>query len=321
MSCAKTCACNQKMMNTKTGCVSSRAVEKSAWVMNRTNATGASNFIDLTSLLDDTYFKGLINNITDPTARLFPLPECKNISDVRDKSVIESAKDGTMFKVRDGIRKFDGQFFPPFASPQLVAILQSARCADPCKFSIDANGTIWGRLSTDGTKLYPIRMDAGSIDVIYTNPTDSEVEKVNYSFNYHPSERDCEVRGLLASDLTGDINPLDYIGLMDVNMQVVSVSTTKLVVRLYDNYGDILSGQQEAVVGFLVSNFALRNVTTSSAIALTGSGASFSESPAGTYNLTYATANQPSSTNHLALTPSNPGYDCSTIPSTSIVVP
>jgi len=314
MSCAKTCACNQVMVNTKTGCVSSRVVEKVAWVMNKTNASGALNFIDLTQTLNDTYFQGLLNN-TDPQARLFPLPECKNISDVRDKSVLESAKDGTMFKVRDGIRKFDGFFFPPFASPQLVAILQSERCASPCKFSVDANGTIWGRLSADGTKLYPMRMDAGSIDVIYTNPTDTEVEKVAYSYNLHPSERDCEVRGLLASDLVGNIDPLDYTGLMDVNMTVISASHTAntVVIQLYDNYGDIMPGMGEAVTGFLAANFALYNITTSTAITLTG----VVEAPIGTYTLSFASG--VSATNHLKVTPTKAGFDCSSIPSTVII--
>lgn len=317
--CAKTCACNETMINTKTGCVSSRAVEKGAWVMNRTKADGILNYIDLTVAIDDTYISGLINN-TDPLARIFPLPEFKNITDVRDKSVMYAWKDGTLVKVRDGIRKFDGMLPPPFASTQMVAILDAMRCASPCKFSIDANETIWGRISADGTKLYPMRMDAGSIDAIYTNPTDTEPEMIAYSYNLHPSERDCEVRGLKASELTGDINPLDYVGLLDVNMEVVSCTTTVLTVRLSDNFGSIMPGMSEAVVGFLVANFALYNKTTASAILLTGTGAAFAEGPAGTYAMTYKTSDQPASTNHLRLTPTKTGFDCSDVPNTTIVV-
>lgn len=316
-SCVITCACNQAMINSKTGCLSSRVVEKQAIVVNRTDSTGALNYIDLTLTLDDAYFIAKANEV-DNNARWFFLPECKNITDVRDKSVMEAAKDGTMYKVRDGIRKFDGQYFPPFASPQLVGILSSQRCAAPCKFSIDANGTIWGRISEDGTKLYPMRMDAGSIDVIYVNPNDTEVEKVNYSYNLHPSEKDCEVRGIMASELTGGINPLDYTGLMDVSMIVVACNTTDFTFKLIDNFGTPLN--PEAVVAFLAGDFALYNVTTSSAIPLTGSGFAFVESPAGTYKITYPTAHQPSSTDHLRLTPNKSGFDCTTIPSISIIV-
>ncbi len=200
----------------------------------------------------------------------------------------------------------------------MVAILQAQRCASPCKFSVDANGTIWGNISADGTKLYPVRMDAGSVDVVYQKPTDSDIEKVNYSFNLHPSERDCQLRGLQSSELTGDISPLDYDGLMDVFMKVISCSTTKLVVQLFDGYGKVLT--PEAVTGFLVANFALYNITTSSAIPLVGTGAIFAEAPAGTYSLTYVTASDPASTNHLKLTPTKTGFDCTAVPAITIIV-
>ncbi len=316
MSCAKTCACNEQMINTKTGCVSSRAVEKRPWVMNRTKADGSLNYIDLTADLDDAYFVALINN-ADPLERLFPLPEIKDINDVRDKSVMVEAKDGTQFKVRDGIRKFEGVFYPPFSSPQMVAILQAQRCASPAKFSVDANGTIWGRISEDGTKLYPMRMDAGSVDVIYQNPTDTDVEKVNYSFNLHPSERDCTVRGLQASELSGDINPLDYDGLMDVFMQVISCSLTALVFELHNGYGKITS--PEKVTDFVVEDFALQNVTTSTPIALVGTGATFVEAPAGTYTATFVTADDPADNDELSLTPTKNGFDCTSVASVLIV--
>lgn len=308
MSCAKTCACNEQMVNTKTGCVSSRAVEKQAWIMNRTKADGTLNYIDLTGALDNSYFSALINNV-DPLKRIFPLPEIKNIVDVRDKSVMESAKDGTLFKVRDGIRKFDGSYFPPFSSPQMVAILQAQRCASPCKFSIDANGTIWGRLSEDGTKLYPMRMDAGSIDVIYVKPTDSEVEKVDYSFNLHPSERDCTVRGLQTSELTGDIDPLEYEGLMDVNIKLISCSAggSSLVVELFDNYGKTTS--PEPITGLLIADFTATQSTSTTPFTTTGALAltSVIEGPAGTY--TFATTAPPTVSHALHLIGSKTGYD------------
>jgi hypothetical protein len=286
--------------------------------MNRTKADGTLNYIDLTTTLNDAYFSGLINNV-DPLERLFPLPECKNITDAREKSVFDSAKDGVQYKVRDGIRKYDGMFFPPFASPELVSILQSQACASPCKFSVDANGTIWGRISADGTKLYPMRMDAGSVDVVYVNPDDTQVEKVNYSFNLHPSEKDSQVRGLKCSDLIGDINPLDYTGLMDVTMTVLAITTTELVIKLTDSFGSALT--PEVVKGFLVTDFALQNITTTTPIALTGTGASFTGLPDGSYTMVFKTADDPASTNNLRLTPLKTGFDCTTVPLVSIIVP
>src|ERR1035437_1598372 len=314
MSCTATCACNEKMINTKTGCVTSRAVEKQPWIVNRTKADGTRNYIDLTTTLNDAYFSGLMNKV-DPLERVFALPEIKNITDAREKSVMEAAKDGTMYKVRDGVRKFDGAFFPPFASPQLVSILQSQQCASPCKYSVDANGTIWGVISADGTKLYPMRMDAGSIDAVYVNPTDGEVEKVNYSFNLHPSEKDAQVRGLKCSDLIGDINPLDYTGLMDVTMTVVSISTLQLVVKLKDSFGSALT--PEVVKGFLVTDFTMTESASPysvwTAFAITGAGSSFAESPDGTYTFIFPTGTPATTTHHMKLIPVKTGFDCSTV--------
>jgi hypothetical protein len=317
MGCAKVCDCNFSIGNTGTGCVTPMAVEKRAWVVNRFKADGTLNYIDLTATLDDNYFLDLINE-ADPLARFYPLPEIKNITDVRDKPLMFTWKDGTERFVRDGVRKYEGMFPPESASPQLIGILEGQRCTDPCKFSIDANGTIWGRISADGTKLYPIRMDAQSIAALWVKTTDTEPEMVGYSFNYHPSEKDCQVRGLEAGELVGGINPLDYDGLLDVFVQVVSCTTTALKVKLYTIFGQILSAL--TVKAMIVGEFDLFNVTDNSTISLVGTGSDFEEDPAGTYEFTYTTADQPVSTDVLKLTPTKNGYDFAAVVATSIVV-
>lgn len=319
--CAQTCACNETMNNTKTGCITTKAVEKQTWIMNETGSDGTKNFIDLTATLDDTYFSDLINE-ANPLDRLYPLPEIKNVTDARDKPVVYTWKDGTEVFVRDGVRKFEGMFPPDSASPQLLGILEGQRCSTPCKFAIDANGTIWGRISADGTKLYPVKMDGQSVAGIYINPTDTEPAMLAYSFNLHPSEKDCKLRGLEASELTGDINPLDYEGLMDVYVEVISCSITKLVVKLYDIFGTPLN--PETIKGLLVGDFSLTKVAspytaTPTPVLLTGTGAAFSETD-GTYSLTYKTSDAPAATNHLQLTPVKDGYDFTNVVSTVIVV-
>ncbi len=285
--------------------------------MNEVDSNGDLNYIDLTDTLDDAYFVALINN-ADPLARLYPLPEIKNIADARDKPKTFAWKDDTEVFIRDGVRKFEGMFPPDSASPQLTGILESGRCARPAKFTVDADGTIIGRISADGTKLYPVKMDAQSIAAIFTKQTDTEPQMLGYTFNYHPSEKDCKLRGLPATELTGDINPLDYDGLMDVFVEVVSCTATKLVVKLTNIFGTPIN--PETIKGLLVADFTLINVTDSnSSIALTGSGAAFSETN-GTYSLTYATADQPTVADHLKLTPAKDGYDFTEVSNTDIIV-
>ncbi len=319
--CVKTCDCNATLANTNIGCVTTKAVEKQTWIMNEIGSTGAKNFIDLTVALDDTYFSALIN-AANPLNRLYPLPEIKNVNDVRDKPVVYTWKDGTEVFVRDGVRKFEGAFPPDVASPQLLGILEGQRCAVPCKFAIDANGTIWGKISADGTKLYPVKMDAKSIAGIYVNSTDTEPTMLMYSFNLHPSERDCQLRGIPAAQLTGDINPLDYEGLMDVYGKVITCTATKLVITLYNRWGNPLA--PETVKNLLVGDFTMTKVAspytaTPSPVALTGTGAVFSEA-SGTYSITYKTSDDPSVTDHLSLIGSKVGYDFTALTATTIVV-
>lgn len=316
MACATVCDCNYALDNTRVGCVPLMGVEKRPWIMNERNSTGALNYIDLTATLNDAYFSGLINN-ADPLARLYPLPEVKDISDAREEPVTFAWKDGTQVFVRDGVRKYSAMFPPDSATPQLLGILETMRCAKPCKFSVDAKGTIWGRISDDRTKLYPIKMDPASIAPIFIKPTDSEPQMIGWSFNFSPSEFDCKIRGLNASELVGGIAPLDYDGLMDVFAKVISCTTTKLTVKLYNSGGTPIN--PETIKGLLVTNFALYNVTDSAAIALTGTGAAFAET-SGTYEFTYATADQPIATNVLRLTPTKTGYDFKSVIATSIVV-
>lgn len=314
--CAKTCDCNVTTTNTGAGCTPVMKVEKRPWIMNETKADGTLNYIDLTSDLDDEYFSGLINNV-DPLQRLYPLPEIKNITDAREKPVVYAWKDGTEVFVRDGIRKFEGMFPPDSASPQLTGILEGQRCSKPCKFSVDADGTVWGKISDDGTKLYPVKMDAQSVAAIFTKPTDTEPQMLGYSFNYHPSEKDCVLRGLVPSEMADGVDPLSYNGLIDVFVKVVSCNDTKLVVKLTTVFGTALNPL--VVTGLVVGDFALYNVTDSSAIALTGSGSAFAENPDGTYSLTYATADQPTAADVLRLTPTEDGYDFLAVVQTSIV--
>lgn len=317
MGCAKVCDCNYTVDNTGIGCNPIMKVEKRAWIMNEVDSTGALNYIDLAVTLNDAYFVALINN-ADPLKRIFPLPEVKDISDLRGEPIVHEWKDGTQVYVRDGVRKYTGMFPPDSASPQLTGILEGQRCAKPAKFTIDADGTIWGRISDDGTKLYPVKMDANSVSAVFIKPTDTEPQMLGWSFNFHPSEKDCKLRGIPIDELSGGINPLYYDGLVDVFAKVISCTTTKLTVKLYNMFGTPIN--PETIKGLLVSNFALYNVTTSTTIALTGTGSLFTESPSGTYELKYATASVPVSTNVLRLTPTKNGYDFKAVVTTSIIV-
>ena len=311
--CAQVCDCNMTLVNTGVGCTPIKKVEKITWLMNQFNSAGALNYIDLTITLSDSYFQALLNNV-DPLARLYPLPPMVDIVDEREKPITYAYKDGTKRFVRNGVRSFAGMFPPESASPQLVGILEGGRCANLCKFAIDAQGTIWGRISDDGTKLYPVKLVAGSVAALWTNETDSTPQMIGYSFDYHPSEQDCQLRGLQQNQLVGDIYPQNYTGLIEVYAKLISASHAAgtVVVKLYDSFGSILS--PETVKGLLAANFTLYDNTASSAVTFT-----VVESPQGTYTFTI-TGTVPASGHTLTLTPNKNGFDFTNVVATSLLM-
>lgn len=318
LGCATVCNCNSPLVNTGIGCTPIMKVEKVTWLVNEVDQTGALNFIDLQGALDDAYFTGKINN-ADALARFYPLPPMLDIVDEREKPITYAYKNGTKRFIRDGVRSFAGMFPPESASPQLVGILESGRCAKLCKFQIDANGTIWGRLSDDGTKLYPFKMVSGSIAALWTKETDSTPQMIGYSFDYDPSERDCFPRGLQTNALTGDINPLDYDGLLDVFVKVVSCSAAagtygKLVVQLYDGFGNLLS--PELVKGLLIGTMSIYDKTAAAAIT----NFTMAENPGGTYTLSFVVGHALTAAHHLTLTIVKNGFDFTAVTNTDILV-
>lgn len=319
--CARVCDCNVTLANTGVGCTPLMKVVKRPWIMPVRDSLGALNYIDLAGTLDNTYFAGLINQ-ADSSKRLYPLPEIKNITDARDKPTTFTWKDGTEVFIRTGVRKFEGMFPPDSASPQLNGTIETFKCGNPGFFGVDADGTIWGKISSDGTKLYPVIMDAQSIAATFTKPTDTEPQMMGLTFNFHPTETDCQLRGLVVTELVGGIDPLSYDGLVNVYAKVISCTITKLVIKLYDDFGTALNPR--TVKNLVVGDFSLTKVAspytaTPSAVLLTGTGAAFSES-SGTYSITYKTSDDPSVTDHLALTPTKAGFDFTSVKNTVIVV-
>ena len=305
------CNCGASANNTGVGCVYLKQVEKIQWLTSLYDSTGTPNFIDLTTAIDDTVIKAMINNV-DPLARAYPLPESKNIDDVRDKTVTEDMKDGTKYFVRLGIRNYTTVFPPESASPVLDASLQGFRCYKKLgKYTITADGWIWGVISADGTKLYPAPIDPGSIAVTPIYTTDTTVQKLQLEYNYHPSFDDRLVRGIPQPQLGGNINPLDYVGLKTAYIQFVSCTTTQLVVNLLDAFGETLD--PEMISGILIGGFALQNLTTNLAVTI----ASLDESPDGTYTFTFTAQ---TSGNLLQLTPTLSGYDWSGVIATNLTV-
>ena len=265
MNCQTVCSCNGYPGNTAVGCIQDMGVGLRPWITQMNGADGTPNYIDLTTPLTDTLIKGFINN-TDPTKRFYPYPEIKDIEDVRDKVVTEAAKDQVEYFVRYGLRKFTGTYFSDYACPALDGLINNLRCSNTLgAFWVDLNGTIWGNLSSDGTKLYPVRIDPQSVSSTFVKPTNTTVTKLIWMFNYHPTQKDCTLAGLPTTSMASGVDPLSYNGLFNIFLIAVSaVHTDTIVVKLNDGWGNITA--PEHVTGFGGANktyWDVYDITTS----------------------------------------------------------
>src|SRR3990172_9368750 len=254
MAFGKKTECNLGGQNNGEGGPTIIEVMKAFGIMYMKDGAGANNFIDLTTATGAwaAYFTALINQ-ADKRKRLYSYPEVKNVEDLRDDPVIKTWNDDSINFVRDGIRKVKIIFPTDNLSIHLVSQLESLRCAGNIGlFAYEANGTMRGRISEDGTKLYPIRIDEKSIAVKLVKPQDKDVPMIEMTFNFHSSEKDCSLGEVIKEEMD-DIEILAFEGLMDVHLKTVSVSTIQAKVILYNDFGTSLN--KGRITGLLVADF------------------------------------------------------------------
>jgi len=306
MSCQPVCDCNFTMSNTGTDCRPLIQVVKKPIFTPTYDSTGARNFIDLTDTVDAALFTGLINE-ADASKRIFPLPDVIDVDDKRADPTVQNLSDGRKIFIKDGTRTFVGMIWGKDGNTVLKSKIDAARCGDVSVYLVDRLGNLIGIVSDDKTKLYPIRLDANSISAQYINATDTTTQGIRLSFDFDPSESDGCIGMITAAELT-DAQPLLFRGLLDVTALYTTPVAAGLTFTPKTDYGTPMN--PVLVKGLLAADMAFYNVTTSSAIAITGTGAAFSESN-GVYTILYATADQPVATNVIRLTVTKAGYDWS----------
>lgn len=272
------CNCEAGLSNTgRPNCVPIQSVTSSLIMVPLYDNDGALNGIDLSSALPT--WSSLINE-ADSSKRWYPLPAFENVELPKADSQFEEANSGRKVFLRQGKRSFLGQLWEEDSSPQLLAKLQNNRCVDFGVYIVDINGNLVG--SKVGNFLYPIPVDNPSFDPKYMFATDSTASKIEVGFDF---ERlfDEGTMYMITPEEAG-VNFTSLKGLLDVNFSNASSSTTVFTSKVSLDYGTALN--PIVVKGLLVADFSVYNVTDASAVSL----ASVTESPAGTYALTYSSA-------------------------------
>lgn len=292
------CSCTSQYKNSgQPSCVGAliQAARKIILVPRYAN-DGTANKITVPATLNQAYFDALINN-ADRSLRWYPLPKFVNVEMAKGESTYEEFSDKTKKLVAEGVRTFKGLL--PAIQPQYLSVLKSGNCTDMAAYIIDKAGKLVGYSNGEKNVLYPFPLNANTMNAVYMWATDTTGSNIELSFEFDVDMKDEYIAQIGLSDITS-VNLLNLEGLYNAKKSQTSTGQTSMVFKLYTEYGTVAA--PIAIEGLVAGDFALYNVTDSAAVTVS----TCTESPAGTYTLTYAIQ---TIADVIRITPSTTGID------------
>lgn len=231
---------------------------------------GTRNSIDLSTAINmDSYIKNV-----DPSKRFYPVNDLKDVELPTAESRFETAKDGSKFKLADGIKSFKAVIYE--AGSMFASKLQGVSCEKYGVYLYDIDGNLRG--VKDGNLLYPIEI--GGWDAIFMDATDDNVSKIQIQFDFDILLKISRYWILSSTDL--GINPNTLLGLVDANLTEVSSGATSTVLTISSDYGSGLTALP--IVGLVTADFSAYNDTDAASLSVTVAESTTID---GQYTLTY----------------------------------
>ena len=243
------------------------------------DSTGAKNYLDPALMSGAAYWNGLINE-ADKSARIYPSPTFKTVTNERSDSAFEDFPDQSTEKLNNGIRSILATLTQKGgASPQLVKQLEKGGCIAGGVYIVDNCGNVIGLDNGDGF-LYPIPYDNGSWDVRLNAPIEGEaVLKNTLGFNFTSLLDDGDLNLIAAADTNAEVLSLN--GLLDAVITTSNPTTTSFDASIEYIYSTV--GQTNPITGLLGSDFTLFNENDQLAVTIVTAD----EGPDGFYPFTF----------------------------------
>ena len=269
-------------------------------IMPKYSALGVENVIDLVSPTIGADLKTKCLAVTPATSRLFPLPFAENFQITKSETIYETGPSGNKYKIKDGIRSYAFELVDKNASVRLLENLKKFGCSEMVYFVVDIEGKIEGwKSSGTSTDLHGFPMSTSTWNAILTYATDTTVQKLMVSFDQSQYFNDGSIYYLTPNDL--GYSATDLKGLVSATATVGTITTTGAVATIKKGSTDAVS-TGVPIVGLLQTNFALYNITTSTAVTITA----VNETSAGVYAISYVAI---AGANSFRLTATAIGYD------------
>ena len=255
-------------------------------------------------------------NMSDPSARWYPLAFMKNAENKRDTSIMETFNDNTMAKVQQGVRKLTGKIVGRDVSPQLKSVLDTFNSTPFGIYGIDALGNLIGTINTAGF-LDPIRIDENSWDPIYNPGTDKTIQSIDINCNIHSDELDGNLNVIAAASMDPSTNLKNITGLLYITpvFSVTAHATNALVMQLNTNFGDAKNPLTDK--GLVLANltYVLTGTISSDTITIT-EGKDVNGQGNGIY--TIVVSGTPSAGDTITIKPTRLGRDYSLVAATTV---
>lgn len=257
------CSCDEKGANTGApGSQDQISTAEKLIFVHRKADDGTVNHIANTDTLDQAYIDARLNDV-DKSKRWYPVPVFTNPNDDREDPNYQEFDDGTRGITRLGRRTWSGILLDH--SSRYLSKMESWACQDFSVYEIDHCGNLTGNIS-DGTKLFPNRVNASSFAAILKKGTQSELGGIKTSFDFKKTLKDKNLRMIKGSAIVPNLLEID--GLQDVTVAISNITTTGFRAALtlpFDGFGIT----DPAAISWGLADFNLYNTTTTSSISIT----------------------------------------------------
>jgi hypothetical protein len=243
---------------------------------------GTVNGIDAADIatIDQAYIDALVENV-DKSKRWYPIGSFTNVTNTRADPATESFSDGSSGITTQGVRTYTGWLLG--VAPAYAGKIQSFGCDKIGIIAINDCGGVQGKASKDNTRLLPIAVNEASWYAVPILGSDTEIGKVQLSFEFSQLERDADLRVILKDQMLADADWMGTDGLIDVTATVSNIGTTGFDAVLTVDY-DKLEDGENVVTGRTNAGFTVFNLTTNAAVTVTGAV----EAPVGQYAIAFS---------------------------------
>jgi hypothetical protein len=252
------CGCSSGQSNTGDDGQQLFGTTVAKYMFSTIAADGTRNGIDLNAASLGQELISKVNHV-DPTKRFYPIYELKNVAPEKADPTMWTADDGYEVKLLDGIKKQNHLLVG--VSPQFYNKVKSM-CGAQSEILVDDCGNLQGaKDSKTGDTLYGRRVNNLSYNADFSGKTNSDPSQVMMSYQYSRIDGDNKL-WLIPASAFSTFDPLDLLGMLDVNLTATPLTNTTIQIDATFDYGTAVT--LKAWIGALAADITVVNITSGS---------------------------------------------------------